>query len=164
MEHSFGQYSTSFSLFGGWNFLSMHVDAHIISVSFIISGYAVNYYFKETPKLTPVSYLIWYHWGSVSAGAFLLNFLSYPDLVFDALMPTDEINPSTRPVNCCFRFCNCAFGWLKPLFELARSESMAYINLTGIPYCNASRYCEYLNRMTNLYNGNQSVNRVNHAM
>lgn len=150
-------------LIWGLEFLKHACTSPSHLVSFIISGYAVNYYFKEIPRLNPIHYLIWYHWGSVLAGAFLLNFLSYPDLVFDALMPTDDIIPVNKPVNCCFRFCDCAFGWLKPLFELARSESMAYINLTGLPYCNASRYCEYLNRMTNLYNGNQSVNRVSHT-
>jgi hypothetical protein len=94
------------------------------------------------------------------AGAFLLNFLYYPDLIFDSIMPADQVVPGSRPVNACSKFCSCAFGWMKPLFELARSESMAYINLTGLPYCNSSRYCEYINRVTDLYNGNQSVNRV----
>lgn len=37
---------------------------------------------------------------------------------------------------------------------------MAYINLTGIPYCNASRYCEFLCESSKLDTGSQSINRV----
>lgn len=29
-------------------------------------------------------------------------------------------------------------------FDLVRSESMGYINLVNYPYCNASRYCDFL--------------------
>lgn len=37
---------------------------------------------------------------------------------------------------------------------------MAYINLTGLPYCNSARYCEYLTNKTVLTEGSQSVSRT----
>lgn len=53
-------------------------------------------------------------------------------------------------------------GWLTSLFELVRSDAMAYINISALPYCNASRYCEFLCNNTRLYSGNQSACRVNY--
>lgn len=37
---------------------------------------------------------------------------------------------------------------------------MAFINLTGNPFCNSSRYCEYLCRKSILLDGSQNIGRV----
>lgn len=37
---------------------------------------------------------------------------------------------------------------------------MAYINLTGNPYCNSSRFCEILCRRSNLLDYSQSTSRI----
>lgn len=38
---------------------------------------------------------------------------------------------------------------------------MAYINLSGLPYCNSARYCDFLGNTTRLFAGSQSVTIVN---
>jgi hypothetical protein len=59
-------------------------------VSFIVSGYVINYYFQSrNRKIRPFHTLFLSHWGSILAGAFLSNFLTYPDLIFDSFMPAD---------------------------------------------------------------------------
>ena len=45
------------------------------------------------------------------------------------------------------KFCCCNY-----LLELIRSDSYSYINLTGIPYCNAARQCEALGRYSKICN------------
>lgn len=37
---------------------------------------------------------------------------------------------------------------------------MAYINLTGNPYCNSARYCEYLCRRSVIMDNSQSTSRI----
>ena len=46
------------------------------------------------------------------------------------------------------------------MFELVRSDAMAYINLTGNPYCNSARYCEYICLQSLLLDNSQSTSRV----
>ena len=48
------------------------------------------------------------------------------------------------------RCCGC-------FFDLVRNDAYAYINLTGIPYCNAARNCEVLCNSSKLFVGSQSV-------
>lgn len=38
-----------------------------------------------------------------------------------------------------------------------RNDAYSYINLTGIPYCNAARNCEVLIKSSGLFVGSQSV-------
>ena len=45
-------------------------------------------------------------------------------------------------------------------FNLIREESFAYTFLTSLPYCNSSRYCEYLSSESKFYNYNQTINRL----
>lgn len=58
-------------------------------------------------------------------------------------------------------YTNCCF-WLYGFFDLVRSDSMAFIHLTGLPYCNASRYCEFLSTNSPVFGGHQSISRVHH--
>lgn len=44
--------------------------------------------------------------------------------------------------------------------DLCRSETMSYINLISIPYCNAARYSEQLSRSSDFYDYSQTTNRV----
>jgi hypothetical protein len=57
-----------------------------------------------------------------------------------------------RYAACCEASCGCCDN----LFELVRSDVYAYINLTGIPYCNAARNCELLCSRTSLFSGSHS--------
>lgn len=83
----------------------------------------------------------------------MVGFFSLADFLFDIIKPDNYMGMYGR---CYYPIC----GWLTSLFELVRSDSMAYINLTGLPYCNSSRYCEFLCNNTRLYHGSQSVSRV----
>lgn len=46
------------------------------------------------------------------------------------------------------------------MYNLTRSEAMAYINIVPLPYCNASRYCEMLADDSGFYNRSQITNRL----
>ena len=41
-----------------------------------------------------------------------------------------------------------------------RTDAYAYINLTGIPYCNAARQCEAMCKYSHLFGSNQSCVRL----
>lgn len=53
----------------------------------------------------------------------------------------------------CTNFSKC----IGCLFDLVRNDAYSYINLTGIPYCNAARNCEVLCSTSKLFVGSQSV-------
>lgn len=46
------------------------------------------------------------------------------------------------------------------IFDLVRSDAFAYINLTGNPYCNSARYCEYLCDKSHILEFSQSTSRT----
>lgn len=75
-----------------------------------------------------------FHWGSVVASSFLLNFFYLPDIIYDFFKP----NENNRGCYKCFTGVCCACD---RLFGFARSETMAFINAIGLPYCNSSRWC-----------------------
>lgn len=123
-------------LYWGFSFLNE-------ASNFINSGEAVEWYMQNnhgSARIDTVRNLFCYHWGSVVAGSFMLGFFTLPDMIFDIFKPSrlKEAEGQTGCYASCF---HCLAGWIEPLFELVRSESMAYINMTGVPYCNASRYC-----------------------
>lgn len=54
------------------------------SVNFIVSGSAVNYYFRiQANCCQPFNRLLTYHWGSVCAGSFMTGLFAIPDAIFD---------------------------------------------------------------------------------
>ena len=53
------------------------------------------------------------------------------------------------------KLCCCNY-----LFELIRTDSYSYINLTGIAYCNAARQCEALCRYSQLIKNPHSCLRI----
>lgn len=65
----------------------MHVLVHFIKVNFVVSGNAVEWYFKsvtETRHCTkPFARLLTKHWGSVVGGSFLNAFFKIFDIFAD---------------------------------------------------------------------------------
>ncbi len=54
--------------------------------------------------------------------------------------------------------CNIIFEtFLGTLCNLVRTDVYSYINMAGIPYCNACRNCEVINRKSNEFVGSQSI-------
>ncbi len=77
--------------------------------------------------------------------------------------PYQSTNQSIQPTNsvtCWGRTYYMAFGWLDSFFSLVRTDAMAYINLTGLSYCNSARYCDFLCSSSPLFEGSQSASRV----
>lgn len=81
--------------------------------------------------MTPLKYLFRYHFGSVVAASFINLVFSLFDYIFDVLR-ADTNNDAPR---------HSLLSAMDSLFDLVRSDSLAYINLSGNPYCNSSRYC-----------------------
>ncbi len=79
------------------------------------------------------------HIGTVIAAAFMTGFFNVFDAIFDLLRP-EQGHCSQFYIQCCSKL-NFFF---KDLFDFVRSDSLAYVNLAGNPYCNSSRYCEML--------------------
>lgn len=56
--------------------------------NFIVSGCAVTYYFmKDSYIMHGIKGLFRFHWGSVVASSFLLNFFYLPDIIYDFIKP-----------------------------------------------------------------------------
>ena len=98
------------------------------------------------------SRLMKYNFGSVVGGSFLNAFFNFFDFVFEIFRCYPEGNCAACASCCsCFsKFCGC-------FFDLVRNDTYAYINLTGIPYCNAARNCQKLCRSSHIFVGTQSV-------
>lgn len=63
-------------------------------------------------------------------------FFGIADFVFDSLIPNWLVSKS----NICFKCINSFAGF----FDLARSDSLALVYLSGVSFCNSARYSEYL--------------------
>ena len=92
------------------------------------------------------------HFGSVVGGAFLNGFFNLIDFLLEALRcyPDGACPP-------CASCCDCLLGCCGDIFDLVRTDVYAYINLTGIAYCNAARNCEHLIAESALFVGSQSL-------
>lgn len=112
-----------------------------------------NYYMGDSYIMNGVKSLFRFHWGSVVAGSFLLNFFYIPDLMYDFLKP----NENNRGCYKCFTTVCCCCD---RFFGFARSDAMAFINAVGLPYCNSSRWCEKINYLSSYFDGSQSIFRV----
>lgn len=121
------------------------------SGNYCVSGNAVAYYFdKDWSCIHPLKTMTCKHLGSIVGGSFMTGFFGLGDFIFDLL----------KGVPCCTSFLTtCCVPCLK-LFELVRSDAMAYINITGIPFCNSSRTCEYLCNNSAIFEGSQNTSRV----
>lgn len=85
----------------------------------------------------------------------MTGFFSIGDYIFDFIKPDEEENPDGFYTNCFNSVCSICVR----MFDLVRSDSMAYINLAGNPYCNSARYCEYLCDQSLLTESSQSTSR-----
>jgi hypothetical protein len=100
--------------------------AYSYSDNYIISGLSCEWYFKrETTWYTPVRRLFCRNIGSVASGSLLSSILFIPSLLVSFFFPSSD---------CCL--CN--------FFDLTRSDSYAYIYLTGNSFCPSSRHAQYL--------------------
>ena len=109
--------------------------------NYLISAEAVEWYYGK-PSGCPngVFTLACKHIGSVIACAFMNAFFGIFDFIFDALIPSlDDANP-------CFYCINRFAGF----FDLARSDSLTIVYLSGNSYCNSARYAEYLSQNSRL--------------
>ena len=86
----------------------------------------------------------------------MTGFLAFFDFVFDFIKPDENTNPHGCYTKFYKKTCFCCIG----VFDLIRSDAMAYINLTGNPFCNASRYCEYLCDRSVIMDYSQSTSRA----
>ena len=83
----------------------------------------------------------------------MIGFFGFFDAFFDFFKP---ITQNTWYAMCCSNY----YAWLYDFFDIVRHDAMGYINLTGLPYCNSARYCDFLSVNTPLFGGNQSISRV----
>lgn len=97
--------------------------------------------------------LVCFNWGSVVGGAFLNSFFSPINFIFELFrcysnghLPSMAKFSNYASYFCCNNLC-----------DLIRTDTYTYINLTGLPYCNASRHCEALIVNSNSFIGIQSV-------
>ena len=83
----------------------------------------------------------------------MTGFFSIFDFIFDLIKPVSREGCYTSCFNSMCRWCVC-------LGDLVRSDAMTMVVLTGNPYCNSARYCEYLCNKTPLTEYSQSSNRI----
>lgn len=110
-------------------------------VNFVVSGNAVDWYFtsiqgSSKPRCClPSGRLLCKNWGSICGGSFLNAFF----ILLDSFSDLFRCDPRGSCAKCspAYQKCCCC----NYLFELVRTDAYAYINLTGIPYCNAARQC-----------------------
>ena len=92
--------------------------------------------------------------GSIVACSFMGAFFTIIDYIFDLLRPT-----SLEPPTCYRSFYGRVLKCCGDVFNLVRSDAMTYINMSGNPFCNAARYCEFINYQFELTQNNQSISR-----
>jgi hypothetical protein len=80
----------------------------------------------------PFKYILFYNFGSIVAASFMSLIFSLLDYIFDVLRGGKRNRRDKS---------SSVLGFIDNFFDLVRSDSMAYINISGNPYCNASRYC-----------------------
>ena len=121
----------------------------------MISGNASEWYIKNGQKTNcclPVSRYFCRNFGSVVGGSFLNAFFNFFDFLFETLRCYPE-----GACGKCSKICGLFSKFSCGICDLVRNDAYSYINLTGIPYCNAARNCEVLCSSSNLFIGSQSV-------
>ena len=64
-----------------------------------------------------------------------------------------------HPQTCCSGLGSCCYNscsWFTCFFDLVRSDAYSYINLSGIPFCNAARQTKKINERNPSFIGNHS--------
>ena len=107
-------------------------------VNFCISCFAVEWYYdRKSTFLYPFKLLMFKHLGSVIGASFMSGFLGPIDFIFDAIKPAKNDKG-------CYGKCFSIFDFCTNIFDLVREDAIPFLALTGNPYCNSSRCCEYL--------------------
>lgn len=96
--------------------------------------------------------LLVYHFGSVVGGSFLNAFFNIFNFILESIRCYKD-GACPLFASCYDSICSCQMNFL----ELIRTDVYAYINLTGIAYCNAARNCEHLISNVHLFIGCQTV-------
>ena len=100
--------------------------------NYLVSAEAVEWYYKKGSACgNGVFTLVCKHLGSVIACAFMNAFFGITDFIFDALIPQLDDKK-----NGCFYCINRFAGF----FDLARSDSLTLVYLSGNAFCNSARY------------------------
>jgi hypothetical protein len=111
--------------------------------NYLVSAEAVEWYYgRECACGNGVFTLVCKHLGSVIACAFMNAFFGVADFIFDALIP--NLNDDNKCFYCINRFAG--------FFDLARSDSLTLVYLSGNAYCNSARYSEYLSVKSTIAN------------
>lgn len=132
----------------------MHVITKFISVTFCVSGAASDWYWMRPQKTgcyNPYQRFLCKHWGSVVGGSFLNAFFEIPTLLIELIV----CHPQTccsKLGTVCYNTCSCCTCF----FDLVRTDAYAYINMTGIPFCNAARQCKKVNERCPSFIGSHS--------
>lgn len=119
-----------------------------------MSGNAVDWYWYRPAKIScyvPYQRLVCKHWGSVVGGSFLNIFLMFPTLLTELLV--------CHPQACCSSLgttCYNSCSWFSCLFDLVRTDAYAYMNMSGIPFCNSARQAKKINERCPSYIGSHS--------
>ena len=77
-------------------------------------------------------------------------FFGVADFIFDALIPPMDDS------NSCYYCINRFAGF----FDLARSDSLTVVYLSGNAYCNSARYAEYITNKSSETSYSQSASRI----
>jgi len=119
----------------------------------MISAEAVEWYYGNPCQCCNGLFtMVCKHLGSVIACSFMTAFFGLADFIFDSLIPDCDHNTGNPIFKCCI----CFAGY----FDLTRSDSMAFVYLTGNAYCNSARYCEYVVNKSELTSTSQSSSRI----
>jgi hypothetical protein len=141
------------STFGAFSSSEMHVIYSIILVNFCVSGNAVDWYWtRKAACYQPYQRLLCKNWGSVVGGSFLNAFFEVPTLLIELLV--------CHPQTCCSKLgtmCYNKCNLCTCFFDLVRTDAYAYINLTGIPFCDAARQTSRLADRSNQFIGYHSA-------
>ncbi len=103
---------------------------------------------------TSIDRLLCKNWGSVAAGSFMNAFLGLPSAIIELLI----CHPGGHCGRCGYCCKNTFYGMFS-LIGLIRTDSYSYINIFGIPYCDAGIECEKLCNQSQHFLGFQSAMR-----
>lgn len=156
-SRNFYNFANGFNVWEIFNILEFIWGTQFIrdSFNFCVSGAATDYYWRNGEKnvsfLDPFKRLICNHWGSVVGGSFLNAFFEIPTLLAELLI--------CHPTTCCSKLgviCYNSLSCFTCFFDLVRTDSYGYINMSGIPFCNASRECKKICENSKTFVGTHS--------
>lgn len=118
---------------------------------------------KANSWYSPLKRLLTKNWGSLAAGSFVNGFFELPTLVVELF--------TCHKDTCCNKvgdYCDSKCFCLDYLFNLVRTDTYTYINLSGIPYCNSARscanVCQFSNEFVGKYNPLKHYRFVVHVL